>query len=175
MHYPNPIRQEQQSELAPHLMTLPEFKAAAQVVPLTNHERKWNVSLGSLASFSDAASADEALIEVHRDAVKAALDRVREHHQLAPQLPPASVIDTYPDLANLRQQLATSPRISLPPVTEAEFAALITGLRLLEDNLASGLVGADGSPYRDLLTDAGAHAGLAAEEVGALCDRIQFV
>lgn len=59
--------------MAPHEMTKAEFMSAAKAEQLVNHGRKWNVTLGTYSSFSDAESEAAAKADVHRGAVNNAL------------------------------------------------------------------------------------------------------
>lgn len=59
--------------MAPHEMTKAEFMCAAKVERLVSHGRKWNVTLGSYSSFSNAESEEAAMADVHRGAVSNAL------------------------------------------------------------------------------------------------------
>jgi antirestriction protein ArdC/phage/plasmid primase-like uncharacterized protein len=85
----------------PHEMTLAEFALQANVEQLENHGRKWNVTLGDYAAFSDAESFDAAIADVHRAAVNNALYLNSPHATVSgikPSLPPAAVLAEYPDL-----------------------------------------------------------------------------
>jgi len=91
---------------APHELLREEFCALAKAVRLSNHGRRWNVELGErYSAFSDAETAELALLDVHRAAVNNALffnDPVQSGSLYGTTtLPPAHVLDQYPDLIEL--------------------------------------------------------------------------
>jgi hypothetical protein len=97
--------------MKPHELTQAQFKQMAQVVALVNHGRKWNVTLGDYASFSDAETAEAALVDVHHGAVSNALyfnepDAPVIHEK--PSLPYDWICADYPDLVERRNALITS-------------------------------------------------------------------
>ena len=85
-----------------HEMTLAEFAEQATVEALTDHGRRWNVSLDDrFAGFSDADSPLAAIADVHRAAVNNALYLNAPEStgiSLQPTLPPPAVLADYPDL-----------------------------------------------------------------------------
>jgi antirestriction protein ArdC/phage/plasmid primase-like uncharacterized protein/predicted RNA methylase len=85
----------------PHEMTLAEFSSLATVEQLENHGRKWNVTLGDYAAFSDAGTSESAIAGVHRAAVNNALylnSPDATDIGFKPSIPPAVVLAEYPDL-----------------------------------------------------------------------------
>lgn len=166
---------------APHLLTQADFMAAAKAVPLTNHGRKWDVRLGSYSAFSDAGSAQAALIDVHHGAVNNALyfnDTDAPEIPSKPSVPTAEVLASYPDLIEQYADVVAASQaartIALPAVSKAEFDAVLAALRLLGASMECGRVRPDDGDIGEILTDSGTHAGLSAKEVDALCERIQF-
>lgn len=97
----------------PHLVTQDVFLSQARAMPLTNHGRRWDVLFGGCYSaFSDAATAREALIDVHRASVNNALylnlPGVVATCGPAPTLPPAEVLAQYPDVLEKFPELGLS-------------------------------------------------------------------
>lgn len=166
---------------APHLLTQAQFIAAAQVVPLVNHGRKWDVRLGSYSSFSDAESAQAALIDAHHGAVNNALyfnEQDAPEIPNKPSVPTAEVLASYPDLieqyADVIAYSQAERTIALPAVNKAEFDAVLAALRLLGASMIGGLVRPGDGDIGEILTDSGTHEGLTVDGVDALCERIQF-
>ncbi|SBW84634.1 hypothetical protein PVE_R2G0608 [Pseudomonas veronii 1YdBTEX2] len=167
--------------IAPHLLTQADFIAAAQAVPLVNHGRKWDVRLGSYSSFSDADTAQAALIDVHHGAVNNALyfnEVDAPEIPNKPSVPTAEVLASYPDLIELYADVVATAQversIALPAVSKIEFDAVLAALRLLGASMEGGLVRPGDGDIGEILTDSGTHAGLTAEGVDALRERIQF-
>lgn len=165
-----------------HEMHLSEFMGAAQVVALTNHGRKWRVTLGEDHCFSDAADSQAALRDAHHAAVNNALylnQADAPDTPNKPSIPSPQVVCTYPDLEELYADVLKTgmrePSIPLPKVSKVEFDALIASLRLLSAGMSGGLVRADDGDIGDILTDSGTHDGLSADEVDSLCERILFM
>lgn len=91
--------------MKPHELTQAQFKDMAQVVALLNHGRKWEVTLNAYAAFSDAATEDAALVDVHHGAVSNALyfnEPDAPDIGEKPSLPYALVCADYPDLVERR-------------------------------------------------------------------------
>ncbi|WP_211260191.1 hypothetical protein [Xenophilus azovorans] len=129
------VAREGQAKL-PHEMTLAEFAAKATVEELTNHRRKWQVSYPGNHSFSDAATAKEAIAGFHYVAVNNALycniPGARQANLPTSSLPPANVLAEYPNLvqrfrdaipADIRDALPVA-RHPVPEVTAEVLAAL---------------------------------------------------
>lgn len=95
-------QQQAEDQRPPHEMTLAEFITQAKTEELTNHGRKWNVTLGDrYAAFSDADSPQAALADVHWAAVNNALFlNTPEATGISrkPTLPPPAVLAEYPNL-----------------------------------------------------------------------------
>jgi len=93
---------QQPDERGPHELTRAEFAAQAVAERLTNHGRKWNVTLGDhYKAFSDADSAEAAIADVHEAAINNALylnTPAAAGVGVKPTLPPAAVLDEYPNL-----------------------------------------------------------------------------
>ncbi|WP_439126259.1 MAG: hypothetical protein ACNJA3_28230 (plasmid) [Pseudomonas rhizophila] len=166
---------------APHLLTQAQFMATAQAVPLVNHGRKWDVRMGSYSSFSDAGTAQEAMIDAHHGAVNNALyfnEADAPEIPNKPSVPTAEVLASYPDLieqyADVIAYSQAERSIALPAVNKAEFDAVLAALRLLGASMMGGLVRPGDGDIGDILTDSGTHEGLTTEGVDALCERIQF-
>ena len=163
--------------LKPHQLTQAQFIAAATVVALENHGRKWNVSHGTYSSFSDAATSEAAVIDAHHGAVNNALyfnqpDAPVVHDK--PSAPTQQVLADYPDLVAKFGVVLSEQLITLPAVNTDEFNALIASLRLLSAAMSGGLVKPNDGDIGDVLTDSGTHEGLNAEQIHNLCDRILF-
>lgn len=95
-----------QSLAEPHELLREEFCELATAVRLSNHGRRWNVELGQhYSAFSDAETAELALLDVHRGAVNNALffNDPEQSGSLygTTTLPPARVLAQYPDLIEL--------------------------------------------------------------------------
>ncbi len=59
------------------------------------------------------------------------------------------------------------PTFNLPPVTDREFAAMLAGLRLLQEK------GSGSNPWlKSVATDCGRFAPLGAGEIDRLCERL---
>ncbi|QHF00422.1 hypothetical protein LCG56_28950 (plasmid) [Pseudomonas cannabina pv. alisalensis] len=177
----NTLANVQVVDSAPHLLTQSEFIATAQAVPLVNHGRKWDVRMGNYNSFSDADTAEAALIDAHHGAVNNALYFNQEDAPEIPNkpsVPTAEVLASYPDLieqyADVLAYSQAERTIALPAVSKAEFDAVLAALRLLAASMMGGLVRPGDGDIGEILTDSGTHAGLTAEGVDQLCERIQF-
>lgn len=88
----------------PHEMRLEDFAALASAEALENHGRKWVVRMGKdFHAFSDAATADQAVADVHRGQVRNALyfnePGIAEELNVNVSFPPAYVLAQYQDLA----------------------------------------------------------------------------
>ena len=171
----------QAAAIAPHLLTQAQFIATAQAVPLINHGRKWDVRMGNYNSFSDADTAQAALIDAHHGAVNNALflnEADAPEIPNKPSVPSAEVLASYPDLieqyADVIAYSQAERSIALPAVNKAEFDAVLAALRLLGASMMGGLVRPGDGDIGEILTDSGPHEGLTAEGVDALCERIQF-
>lgn len=88
--------------MAPHEIVLSEFKTLAAVEELTNHGRKWIVTFGpDFHAFSDAATADGALVDVHHAACNNAIyfnGPDAPDFGTLPSMPTALVLKDHPDL-----------------------------------------------------------------------------
>nr|BCU00973.1 hypothetical protein [uncultured bacterium] len=128
-------QQQAADQRPPHEMTLAEFIAQANTEELTNHGRKWNVTLGDrYAAFSDADSPQAALADVHRATVNNALYlNTPEAAGIGsrPTLPPAAVLAEYPDLvaqypqATEQEAKMQTPSRSSDPFSDENFAAQV--------------------------------------------------
>lgn len=128
-------QQQAADQRQPHEMTLAEFIGQATVEELTNHGRKWNVTLGDrYAAFSDADSPQAALADVHRAAVNNALYlNTPEAAGIGskPTLPPPAVLADYPDLvaqypqATEQEANMQAPSRSSDPFSDENFAAQV--------------------------------------------------
>lgn len=165
----------------PHVLTQAEFKAVARVVRLTNHGRKWDVRHGKHSGFSDAATPEDAVIDVHHAFVNNALYLNEEEESLIgikPSVPTREVLADYPDLVTTYAHVLAAVHhvrdIKLPAMSKKEYDAVLAALRLLGGFLAGEEVSAtDDRGIVDILTDGGTHEGLASTEVHSLCERIQ--
>lgn len=93
--------QDQESPIAPHLLTRDEFSEIARAVPLGNHGRRWEVFVGDTSmGFSDADTDIGAIHDAHHTQVNNALySRTAENHVLPVQsMPSEKVLADYPDL-----------------------------------------------------------------------------
>ncbi len=89
-----------------HELTLAQFSLIAKVTALENHGRKYEVSGFGEHAFSDAATPDEAVRDVHRAMVNNALywnerglDKdVPSSEQMTVSMPPSEVVAEYPQL-----------------------------------------------------------------------------
>ena len=86
-----------------------------------NHGRKWEVRHGDYSAFSDAATAEEAIADVHRGAVNNALYlNTPESRSANPNLPgssfpPAAVLAEYPDLVEKFPDAVPAPELGHQP------------------------------------------------------------
>jgi len=127
--------------MAPHELTKAEFQAAAQVEALVNHGRKWNVTLGTYSSFSDAETPEAAKDDAHRGAVNNALYlNCPDAPQLGskPSVPPLHVLVDYPELiVEFREALLTPQQSPAqePAVVRATLTAAVNAATtvVLED------------------------------------------
>jgi len=161
--------------LQPHQLTQAQFIADATVMALENHGRKWSVTHGTYSAFSDADTAEAALIDAHHGAVNNALYFNQPDAPALPDKPSAPtqlVLAEYPDLVTKFGIVPSGQLIALPSVNADEFNALIASLRLLSAAMSGGLVKPNDGDIGDVLTDSGTHEGLNAEQIHDLCDRI---
>jgi putative DNA primase/helicase len=97
-------QQQNQTPAQPHELTLAQFSGLATAQELTNHGRRWDVRYGDYSAFSDAATAQEAIADVHHAAVNNALylntAEARSAGLTASTLPPVAVLAEYPDLVD---------------------------------------------------------------------------
>ena len=88
--------------MATHEIALIEFAQQATVEALVNHGRKWIVTFGpDFHSFSDAATADAALVDVHHAACSNAIyfnSPDAPDFGAQPSMPTAQVLKDHPDL-----------------------------------------------------------------------------
>jgi hypothetical protein len=97
----------------PHLLTAELFAASAVATKLTNHGRRWQVTYGErFSAFSDEATAEAAVVDVHRATVNNALyfhlPDVSVPMANKPALPPAEVLAQYPDVVARFPELGLS-------------------------------------------------------------------
>lgn len=89
------------NEREAHELTFEQFAAQARATKLENFGRQWSVALpGRYVSFSDAATAEGALKDAHEGAVNNALflSANQDSFDFVPTLPPAEVLEQYPDV-----------------------------------------------------------------------------
>ncbi|WP_219096127.1 hypothetical protein [Pseudomonas sp. UMAB-40] len=88
--------------MAPHELALADFQNQATVEALVNHGRKWIVTFGpDFHSFSDAESADAALVDVHHAACNNAIyfnGPDAPDFGALPSMPTTRVLKDHPDL-----------------------------------------------------------------------------
>lgn len=133
----------------PHEMTKAEFASQATAEALTNHGRKWNVTLGDrFSAFSDADSAAAAVADVHHATVNNALFINMPEAAgagIKSTLPPPAVLAEYPDLvAQYPQALQQEAKMQTPsrssdPFSDDNFAAQV-GVKRTPPNAAEGLI-----------------------------------
>nr|WP_317623546.1 zincin-like metallopeptidase domain-containing protein [Bordetella pertussis] len=108
-------RERQQAQQQPHELTLAQFAGQATAQELTNHGRKWEVRHGDYSAFSDAATAEEAIADVHRGAVNNALylntPESRSASLPGSSFPPAAVLAEYPDLVEKFPDAVPAPEL----------------------------------------------------------------
>lgn len=108
-------RERQQAQQQPHELTLAQFAGQATAQELTNHGRKWEVRHGDYSAFSDAATAEEAIADVHRGAVNNALylntPESRSANLPRSSFPPAAVLAEYPDLVEKFPDAVPAPEL----------------------------------------------------------------
>lgn len=97
----------------PHLSTAEQFSASAVATRLTNHGRRWQVTYGErFSAFSDEATAEAAIADVHQATVNNALyfhlPGVSVPMGTKPALPPAAVLAQYPDVVARFPELGLS-------------------------------------------------------------------
>jgi len=114
----------------PHELTLAQFASLAMVEELTNHSRKWNVSHGDYSAFSDVATAQEAIADVHHAAVNNALYMNTPEGRtsiLSSTFPPASVLAEYPDLVAKFPDATPTPKqepLTVSALTAEQYKAM---------------------------------------------------
>jgi len=108
-------QQQSQAQQQPHELTLAQFASQATAQELTNHGRKWEVRHGDYSAFSDAATAEEAIADVHRGAVNNALylntPESRSANLPGSSFPPAAVLAEYPDLVEKFPDAVPAPEL----------------------------------------------------------------
>nr|BCU00748.1 DUF1738 domain-containing protein [uncultured bacterium] len=108
-------QQQSQAKQQPHELTLAQFASQATAQELTNHGRKWEVRHGDYSAFSDAATAEEAIADVHRGAVNNALylntPESRSANLPGSSFPPAAVLAEYPDLVEKFPDAVPAPEL----------------------------------------------------------------
>lgn len=106
---------DQKAQQQPHELTLAQFAGQATAQELTNHGRKWEVRHGDYSAFSDAATAEEAIADVHRGAVNNALylntPESRSANLPGSSFPPAAVLAEYPDLVEKFPDAVPAPEL----------------------------------------------------------------
>lgn len=163
--------------LQPHQLTQAQFIADATVVALEDHGRKWSISHGTYSAFSDADTAEAALIDAHHGAVNNALYFNQPDAPSVPEKPSAPtqlVLADYPDLVTKFGIVPSEQLIALPAVSNEEFSAIVSALRFLATAVGNGVVRHNDGDIGDVLTDSGTSEGLNAEQILNLCDRILF-
>lgn len=102
---------ETPSTVEPHQVTRAVFLQQARAIRLTNHGRRWDVVFNRYSAFSDAETAESALIDVHQASVNNALylnlPEVISNLGTPPALPPVEVLAEYPEV------VARFPELSL--------------------------------------------------------------
>ncbi|ORL53115.1 Hypothetical protein (plasmid) [Pseudomonas putida] len=91
------------SRLSPHQLTLEQFLALGDALPVPGSDCSWEVSHGRYLSWAEGGSAREALASTHRREVEFAL-RANLHpagRECLPSMPSQSVLNDYPDLRTL--------------------------------------------------------------------------
>jgi len=142
-------QQQNQTQPQPHELTLAQFSSLASAQELTNHGRRWDVRYGDFSAFSDAATAQEAIADVHHAAVNNALylntAEARSASLTASTLPPAAVLAEYPDLV---EKFPDAARQAQQP-TEMQVAIMQTREQQIEGVMAAlgaaGWMRADGA------------------------------
>nr|QGW60597.1 hypothetical protein [bacterium] len=108
-------QQQSQAKQQPHELTLAQFASQATAQELTNHGRKWEVRHDDYSAFSDAATAEEAIADVHRGAVNNALylntPESRSANLPGSSFPPAAVLAEYPDLVEKFPDAVPAPEL----------------------------------------------------------------
>lgn len=105
---------------AAYELTFAQFAAQAVAEKLTNHGRRWNVTLhGRDSCFSDADTQEQALRDAHRSAINNALYfNLPDSPSFGdkPSIPPAEVLAEYPDVVERFPELGLSvkPATNLP-------------------------------------------------------------
>ena len=93
---------ETPSTVEPHQVTRAVFLQQARAIRLTNHGRRWDVVFNRYSAFSDAETAESALIDVHQASVNNALylnlPEVISNLGTPPALPPVEVLAEYPEV-----------------------------------------------------------------------------
>lgn len=97
----------ERDSMQPERMTLSQFRSESRVVSLENNGRQWEVSLGEhFHAFSDAATPEEAIADVHHAAVNNVIflnsPQAMDAGLEKPAWPPQNVLDEYPKLAALK-------------------------------------------------------------------------
>lgn len=178
-------QQQAADQRQPHEMSLAEFIGQANVEELTNHGRKWNVTLGDrYAAFSDADSPQAALADVHRAAVNNALYlNTPEAAEIGskPTLPPPAVLVDYPDLvaqypqATEQEANMQAPSRSSDPFSDENFAAQVGVNRAPSRSAEAGeawvLKHVQGGTLADALHDGATLAQI--DRIGDVIDRMQ--
>ena len=122
-------QQQSQAQQQPHELTLAQFASQATAQELMNHGRKWEVRHGDYSAFSDAATAEEAIADVHRGAVNNALYlNTPESRSANPNLPgssfpPAAVLAEYPDLVEKFPDAVPAPELGHQPGDQVQTVA----------------------------------------------------
>nr|AFR44004.1 DNA processing protein [uncultured bacterium] len=122
-------QQQSQAQQQPHELTLAQFASQATAQELMNHGRKWEVRHGDYLAFSDAATAEEAIADVHRGAVNNALYlNTPESRSANPNLPgssfpPAAVLAEYPDLVEKFPDAVPAPELGHQPGDQVQTVA----------------------------------------------------
>lgn len=95
----------------PHMLTVEAFASAAIAVALINHGRRWDVRYGDrFSAFSDEATPDAAIADVHKAMVNNALYlNLYPIGDDKPDMPPSEVLAQYPDFVARFPELALTP------------------------------------------------------------------
>jgi len=120
-------QQQSQAQQQPHELTLAQFASQATAQELMNHGRKWEVRHGDYSAFSDAATAEEAIADVHRGAVNNALylntPESRSANLPGSSFPPAAVLAEYPDLVEKFPDAVPAPELGHQPGDQVQTVA----------------------------------------------------
>jgi len=120
-------QQQSQAQQQPHELTLAQFASQATAQELMNHGRKWEVRHGDYSAFSDAATAEEAIADVHRGAVNNALylntPEGRSANLPGSSFPPAAVLAEYPDLVEKFPDAVPAPELGHQPGDQVQTVA----------------------------------------------------